>query len=102
MSRRLDLHDELLEVLGSNYVYFQPPESVKLIYPCIIYQKASKLNRYADDRKYSTHDRYDVTVISRDPDNTIAEDLLERFQYCGFSRRYTADNLYHDSLDLYY
>ena len=26
----------LIELLGSNNVYFQPPESIKIDYPCIV------------------------------------------------------------------
>ena len=39
MDRRLQLHEELCSVLGSRNVYFQPPETIKLTYPCIIYSK---------------------------------------------------------------
>lgn len=102
MSRRLNLHDELLEVFGNNRVYYQPPESVKLTYPCLIYQKSSTFGRYANDKRYMGRDRYDITIISRDPDNGYAERLMEHFQYCSFSRRYVSDNLYHDALDLFY
>ena len=35
---RLILHDELITLLGSSNVYFQPPTSIKMNYPCIIYK----------------------------------------------------------------
>ena len=102
MNNRLSLHDELIEVSGLQNVYFQPPESIKLKYPCVTYHKAAKINRYADDIRYAGYDRYDITIISRDPDNDLADKLLSHFRYCAFARRYTADNLYHDALELYY
>lgn len=39
MANRLNLHEEFATLLGSNNVYFQPPESVKLNYPCIKYSR---------------------------------------------------------------
>ena len=40
MASRLNLHNSLIEALGTKSVYFQPPESVKLVYPCIIYEES--------------------------------------------------------------
>ena len=41
-SRLLNLHDEFIQILGTQNVYFQPPASTKLKYPCIIYKIASR------------------------------------------------------------
>lgn len=101
MGTRLDLQHRFEEVLGSKNVYFQPPETIKLKYPCIIYSLADIYTRNADDSHYTMQKVYNVTVISRDPDNTIAEVLL-RYPKTRFDRRYVADNLYHDILTLYY
>ena len=43
MASRLNLQDKLEEVLGSKQVYFQPPESLKLKYPCIVYSRSNNL-----------------------------------------------------------
>lgn len=101
MGTRLDLQHRFEEVLGSKNVYFQPPETIKLKYPCIIYSLADIYTRNADDSHYTMQKVYNVTVISRDPDNTIAESLL-KYQKTRFDRRYVSDNLYHDILTLYY
>lgn len=101
MGTRQDLQNRFEEILGSKYVYFQPPETIKLKYPCIIYSLADIYTRNADDRHYSMQKVYTVSVISRDPDNTIAETILE-MPKTRFDRRYVADNLYHDILTLYY
>ncbi len=101
MGTRQDLQSRFEEILGSKYVYFQPPESIKLKYPCIIYSLADIYTRNADDRHYSMQKVYTVSVISRDPDNTIAETILE-MPKTRFDRRYVVDNLYHDILTLYY
>lgn len=102
MASRLKLQEELEEVLGSENVYFQPPETVKLKYDAIIYSMSNIRLDYADDTSYKRHKNYDILVISRNPDNDIAERLLDNFQWIRFDRRYVSDNLYHDALSLYY
>lgn len=96
------MQTELEEVLGSKNVYFQPPETVKMKYDAIVYDFSSISIRKADDLKYLKHKGYDLTVISRNPDNDLVDKLLNRFQYIRFNRRYKSENLYHDSLTLYY
>ena len=102
MRTRADLHQELVSVLGSNHVYFQPPETTKLIYPCIVYNLSSTDQRYADDKQYKFRDRYDVTIITKDPELSVRKMMAERFQLCSFDRRFVSDNLYHDVFTLYW
>ena len=102
MSRsRLDLHEILCEVLGSRNVYFQPPESIKLKYPCIVYEKNYVQNLKADNKNYTTHKRYTVTVIDKDPDSDVPDKLLE-LPYTSYDRHFVSDNLNHEVLTLYY
>lgn len=101
MATRQDLQHLLEEILGSTNVYFQPPETIKLKYPCIIYSLSDIYARSADDLHYSMQKAYNIMIISRDPDNTIAESILE-LPKTRFDRRYVAENLYHDILTLYY
>lgn len=102
MERRLELHEKLCEVLGSRYVYFQPPESVHLHYPCIIYSLSDVNQIYADDITYLHKNRYMVTIVDEDPDSAIHEDVMEAFKLCSFDRAYTSDNLNHFVLTLYF
>lgn len=102
MASRLELHEELVDVLGSEQVYFQPPESVKMKYDAIVYDFSTMSTRQADDLKYLKARGYDITVISRNPDNDLVDRILDRFMYSRFNRRYKSDNLYHDVLTLYY
>ena len=102
MGTRQDLQNRLEEILGSKSVYYQPPESIKLKYPCIIYSLTDIYTRNADDLHYSMQKSYTVTVISRDPDNDIAESILRSHSKTRFDRRYVTDNLYHDILTVYY
>lgn len=102
MASRLELQKELETVLGSKNVYFQPPESVKMKYDAIVYSLSDIRTDYANDSVYIKNKSYDVTVISRNPDNNIAVNLLDHFKYISFDRRYIGDNLYHDALTLFY
>lgn len=100
-SRRLDLHFILCDILGSKYAYFQPPESVKLKYPCFIYKLSNIDTKYADNRAYSNRKRYDITYIDKDPDSATHEKLLE-LPYCSFDRFFTSDNMNHWMYTLYF
>lgn len=100
--KRLDLHAKLCDILGSKNVYFQPPESIRLVYPCIVYSRSNVRTRYANNKVYNDFDLYDITVIDKDPDSTIYKDILKSFQMCSFNRFFTSDNLNHNVLSLYY
>lgn len=102
MASRLKLHEELCEILGSNNCYFQPPESLKLKFPCIVYHKYRIQSRQADNKNYSGMWQYTVTFINKDPDTDIPDKILEHFTNCRMDRRFTSDNLYHDVFTLYY
>lgn len=98
---RIELHELLVSTLGSRYVYFQPPESIKLKYPCIIYNLENYDVKNADDVKYSIKKRYSITVIDLDPDSNISDKILS-LPLCSFDRFYTMDNLNHYVFSIYY
>lgn len=101
MARRLELHEVLCNVLGSRNVYFQPPVSVKMQYPAIVYSRKDIYNRHADNDVYKQDHAYDITVIDKNPDSLIVEEI-SRLPKCRFDRHYTADNLNHDVFTIYY
>ena len=102
MASRLNLQAELEELLGTRNVYFQPPESIKLHYPCIIYHRSNIRPRYADDTSYIKTTGYELTVIDKDPDSDLVERLMNHFRYVSYGRHFNADNLNHDTLTLFY
>lgn len=101
MSRRPEFHKLLVDFLGSSHVYFQPPETVKLSYPCIIYNLDNFDVKQANNKLYLGKDCYAVTLISKDPDWDKVRELLE-WQYCSFNRHFTVDNLNHWTYEIYY
>lgn len=99
MGRRLDLQ-LLLEEFAA-HVYFQPPENVKMQYPCIVYHRDFAETEFADNAPYSHILRYMVTVIDRDPDSEIPGKVAG-VPMCTFNRFFTADGLNHDVYTLFF
>ena len=82
-------------------MYFQPPSTVKLVYPCIIYSLDAFDTKKANNALYNYTKGYMLTYIDPNPDSAIPE-LLLQLPMCRFSRHYTADNLNHDVFNVYY
>lgn len=101
MGTRLELHEVLCDILGTRNVYFQPPESVKMKYPAIVYSRNDISNSYADNQVYMQSLEYQVIVIDKDPDSEIVT-KVSALPMCTFDRHYTADNLNHDSFNIYF
>ncbi len=101
MSRRTELNRLLCDILGSKNVYFQPPESLKLKYPAIVYSLDGMDNISADNLKYRSYKRYSVTLIDKDPDTEIP-DKINSLPLCSFERHFRSDNLNHYIFNLYF
>jgi hypothetical protein len=99
MAPRSELQDILLDI--TDKVYFQPPENVKLEYPCIIYQRDFRETGFANNKPYASAKRYLVTVIDRDPDSEIPDKVAE-LPMSTFNRFFTADNLNHDVYQIFF
>lgn len=93
---RIELQEALEDFLGSHNVWYQPPETIKLKYPCILYDKSRVDAVYADNIAYLKNKTYELTLIYRDADSTLPDDILDYFQGISFDRAYKADNLYHE------
>mgnify|MGYP006985722374 FL=1 len=98
---RLELQTLLESILGSRNVYFQPPSSIRMSYPCIVYSRESIDTRFADDKPYAHDIRYQVTVIDRNPDSEIPFRILS-LPKCTHSRTFPADDLNHNVFNLYF
>lgn len=101
MSTRLDLHELLCDCLGSRNVYFQPPESIKMQYPAIVYSRDDIENNHANNGAYIQSTAYNIIVIDPDPDSEVVQ-KVSKLPMCMFDRHYAADNLNHDSFTIYY
>lgn len=101
MENRVKLHEKLVEILGSRNVYFQPPETLKLQYPAIVYTRSDIKNTFADDEVYKQSCFYELTVIDYDPDSEIVS-KVSKLPKIRFNRHYASDNLNHDTFTIYY
>lgn len=92
---RIKLQQDLEEILGSRNVYFQPPSTITLKYPCIIYACEDLNELHANDQSYINRQRYTVTLLTKDP---LPDELLTKLKnmpYSAFDRHYAADNIHH-------
>ena len=101
MNRRLELHQMLVDILGSGNVYFQPPASVQMKYPCIVYGRIGVDPKHANNKLYLYKKRYQITVVDKNPDSQIP-DRISQLPLCKFDRHYNKDNLNHDVYTLYF
>ena len=98
---RPELDAILRSTLGSTNVYFDPPESFKLKYPCIVYNLSGNYLRKADNKNYINMKRYTLIYITKDADDPMA-DVLEDLDHCSLDRPYSSDNLYHYAYTIYF
>lgn len=101
MDRRKQLHSELLTI-GVQAVHFQPPPSVHLVYPCIVYTRKSTDTVSADNRSYKNMAMYQIELIDPDPDTPYIETILEKFNMIKHVNNFKANNLNHNVFNLYY
>lgn len=101
MNSRLKLHELLTAIDGVKKVYFQPPASVKMVYPCIVYSTSKIEAQYANNFPYAIDKSYTVMVIDTDPDSKIPDEVV-RLSKCAFDRHYTSNNLNYYVFKLYF
>lgn len=101
MASREELQTLLENLLGSNSVYFQPPSTVTMTYPAIVYERNTAQTKFADNNPYSSVVRYTVTLIDKNPDSSVLAKIM-LLPMCTMNRHFTSNNLNHDVFDLYY
>ena len=94
-TNRDELHDLLVDVLGSDNVYFDPPEKIKIKYPAIVYHKNHITNRYASNKVYSNSYTYTLTLIDEYPDSEVI-DKLSNLPYCKHNQSYSSNGMFHE------
>lgn len=102
MANRADLNKTLEELLGSENVYYDPPESVNMGYPAIRYNLENYSTNHANNKVYLSTPGYQLILIDRDPDSKFVKTLLTQYSHISFLRKYTVDGLHHWVFRLYY
>lgn len=102
MAPRLELQELLTSLLPEGKkAYFQPPPTVQMEYPCIVYNRDRIDISHADNGPYKHEKRYQITVMDPDPDSEIP-DKVAQLPRVSFDRAFTADNLHHDVFTLFF
>lgn len=99
MTSQTELQETLEDILRTEHAYFQPPASVEMSYPAIVYSRSRINNTHANNAVYRQEDSYELIVIDYDPDSEIAR-KVSRLPRCRHDRHYVADNLHHDVFTL--
>lgn len=94
---RLDrmLREILRQNIGTENLYYQPPEGMKLRYPCIVYRRSGNRNHFADDEVYNQLWQFTLTVMDKNPDCPLAA-AIAKLRQARYDRCFVAENLYHD------
>lgn len=101
MGTRQELQNMLTALLPGVNIYFQPPPTVKMSYPCVVYKKDYAETKFSDNKPYNYQKRYLLTVIDKNPDSQIP-DKIAALPMCSYDRFYFAENLNHDVFKLFY
>lgn len=105
---RIELHDKLKNLLVNHGeglakdVYFQPPETIKMKYPAIVYEMDGVQDKKANNYEYFSMKRYSVEFMTRNPDSALIDALPRAFKFCSFSRSFVSNNLNHYIFTIYY
>lgn len=102
VDKRLELQQKFEDILGTRNVYFQPPETMKMQYPCILYFKTSVPFRYANDEIYKYDQGYTVTYVDKDPDSELPFILMKSFRHSKIDSFYKSEGLNHTKLTIFY
>lgn len=103
MKNMTKVGDILSNVIGDpERVHFQPSESVKLKFPCLIFKFDGYKDFFANDGRHMLREKYSVTHVYQNPEADLQEEILSSFLFASFDRPYIADNLYHDVYTIYY
>ena len=100
MRTRLELQAMLEELLGSRNVYFQPPESLKINYPCIVYSTNRVGNGFGNNDIYKQDFGYQLVLIDPNPDSEIFKKMcsLPKLRFRNF---YISENINHFVFETY-
>ena len=98
-----EFQEVLQNIIGEDgKVYYQPPENLKIKYPCIVFDRTNALSSFADNKPYRITKRYTVTLITKTADNDKYLDKLLNLPMSTYDRQFVTDGLVHDVFSIYF
>lgn len=99
--KRLKLQELLKALPGVKGVYFQPPESIKMVYPAVVYNHSRTAKVHANNNPYQMERGYQLTVMDEDPDSPLF-DAVEMLPKCTLDRAFAVGELNHKVFTIYF
>ena len=97
---QIELQGILKAIDGVVDAYIQPPTTMQ--FPCIKIERGLPSDtHFADDIKYLFLKRYTITIIDRNA-NSLIPDNVERLPYTEFDRRFETGGLHHFVFQMYF
>lgn len=93
--------EKLRELEAGSHSYFQPPSSVRIKYPCFIYERDVGRTIRADNSRYGYAEGYSVLYITTNPNSSVPLNLMTAFPYSSDGKPYVKDGLYHYPFTIY-
>lgn len=88
------LKDLLKSLPGENSIYFQPPPTIQMTYPALVFELSKLSAIHSNNRPYILREMYLITAIYSDPESSLPKDIA-KLPGCAFDRVFIADNRYH-------
>lgn len=103
MRKWSELYEILQGIMGdAGRAYYQPPENLKLSYPCIVFERTNALIDYADNNPYQITKRYTITLMTKTADNDEFVDQLLNLPMCTYDRQFINEGIVHDVFSIYF
>lgn len=102
MRKKTDYIQKTLQEIGVKNVYIDPPENIKMKYPCMRVRLNTGRSRYASNKVHIFTPSWEMIYIGYEPDEEMIPKIMHAFPQVSYTRHYTADNLHHNSFILYY
>lgn len=99
MAKSIQETINLLKEICEN-VYYNPPASIQMRYPCILVQLDDMLHGHANNRVYKRDNRYSLIVIDRNPDSDLMR-KVDDLPMTSMGRSYIADGLWHFTFTMF-
>ncbi len=98
MSKRKELDSKLRQILPN--VYYQPPATIKMQYPCAVYSRNRTNPFFADNQKYVRKETYRITVVDENPDSVYA-DAVDQLVEARWVNSFSTQGLHHFVFEIY-